>query len=197
MTIPPTENGARPSISGGNLLGRFEAMSVHFHWGSRTSKGAEHVINGRRYDAEMHIVHKNVKYDTIAEATAHKDGLAVLGIMINIGRNIDRIYPALDNIFNMVPDVTKYQSTAPLSLRITLSHFLGDLNTNEFFTYQGSLTTPDCSEAVTWTVFPQPLYITLEQMQKLWSVRDINGEVMIDNYRPVQPTNGRVVLYRR
>ncbi|XP_073821390.1 carbonic anhydrase 7-like [Musca autumnalis] len=197
MELPPTQNGARATISGARLPGTFEAMSVHFHWGSRTSRGAEHVINGQRYDAEMHIVHKNVRYRTIAQASAHADGLAVLGIMINIGRNVNRIYPGLNDIINLVPNVQRYQSTARLGRRITMDNLLGDVNRNHFFTYFGSLTTPDCSEAVTWTVFPQPLYISLQQMQKFWSVRDNRGRALINNYRPVQPDNGRAVFYRR
>ncbi|XP_073821379.1 carbonic anhydrase 2-like [Musca autumnalis] len=172
LPIPPTENGARPCISGGKLPGTFEAIRVHFHWGSRTSRGAEHVINGQRFDAELHIVHKNVKYATFAEAAAYEDGVAVLAIMVNIGRYVDRIYPAIDAFINMVPRVATYQSTTPLGLRITLGHLLGDVNTSEFFTYPGSLTTPDCSESVTWTVFPYPIYISLQQMQKFWSLRD-------------------------
>ncbi|XP_005175730.2 carbonic anhydrase 2 isoform X1 [Musca domestica] len=196
MEIPPTTNGARPRISGAKLPGIFEAMGCHFHWGSRTSRGAEHVINGQRYDAELHIVHKNVRYATIAEAAANPDGLAVLGIMINIGRNVNRIYPGLNDIFNRLPNLINYQSSVPLGRQITLSQLLGDVNTNQFYTYEGSLTTPDCSEAVCWNVFPQPLYIPLAQMQKFWAIRDNKGAPMINNFRPVQAYNNRVIFAR-
>lgn len=54
---------------------------MHFHWGSESSRGSEHVIDNRRFDVEMHIVHKKVTYATVDEATQHSDGLAVLGIM--------------------------------------------------------------------------------------------------------------------
>ncbi|XP_061401525.1 putative carbonic anhydrase 3, partial [Musca vetustissima] len=196
MEIPPTTNGARPSISGGKLPGVFEAMGCHFHWGSRTSKGAEHVINGQRYDAELHIVHKNVKYPTIAQAAAYPDGLAVLGIMLNIARRVYRVYPGLNDMMNRVPNVARYQSTTPVGTQMSLSMLLGDINTNQYYTYEGSLTTPDCSEAVTWTVFPQPLYVPAEQMQKFWSTRDNTGAPLINNYRPVQSNNNRLVFYR-
>lgn len=66
------------------MKGKYEAVGVHFHWGNATNKGSEHMIDNRRYDVEMHIVHKNVAYDTVEEATQHKDGLAVLGIMFKI-----------------------------------------------------------------------------------------------------------------
>lgn len=86
FSVTPTENGEMPTISGANLPGKFEAVGVHFHWGNRTVKGSEHVINGRRYDGEIHIVSKNVKYSTVSEATQYPDGLAVLGIMFEISR---------------------------------------------------------------------------------------------------------------
>lgn len=86
FSVTPTLNGGMPTISGANLPGKFEAVGVHVHWGNRTVKGSEHVINGRRYDGEIHIVHKNVKYSTVSEATQYTDGLAVLGIMFEISR---------------------------------------------------------------------------------------------------------------
>lgn len=89
--VPPTVNGRRPFISGSALKSKYEAVSVHFHWGSRDSKGSEHMIDNRRFDAEMHIVHKNVKYNSIAEAAEHLDGLAVLGIMFKATRVTDYI----------------------------------------------------------------------------------------------------------
>lgn len=79
-----TTNGESPYIVGGTLRGKYEAVNVHFHWGSPNSKGAEHVIDGVRYDVEMHIVHKNTRYNTVAEASMHSDGLAVLGIFLKI-----------------------------------------------------------------------------------------------------------------
>lgn len=84
MSIPATVNGQKPFITGGIMKSRYEAVGVHFHWGSDDNKGSEHVIDNRRYDVEMHIVHKNVNYNTVEEATQHKDGLAVLGIMFKI-----------------------------------------------------------------------------------------------------------------
>lgn len=39
----------------------------------------EHVLNDIRYPLEMHMIHRNRKYESIDEALAHKDGLTVLG----------------------------------------------------------------------------------------------------------------------
>jgi len=84
MDIPATINGQPPFISGGRLRGRYLAKGLHFHWGSPNSNGSEHTINNRRYDAEMHIVHRNAKYIDIIDAAEKKDGLAVIGVLLEI-----------------------------------------------------------------------------------------------------------------
>lgn len=85
ITLPETVRGPRPTITGGLLDGVYEAQSVHFHWGAPGgAKGSEHTVNGYRYDVEIHIVHKNMKYGNAEEAMQHRDGLAVLAVMINI-----------------------------------------------------------------------------------------------------------------
>ncbi|XP_075163461.1 carbonic anhydrase 2-like [Haematobia irritans] len=196
FVVPQTLNGRRPFISGSVLRSKYEAIGVHFHWGSSISKGSEHMIDNRRFDAEMHIVHKNVNYGSVNEAAKHLDGLSVLAIMFKGTRNVDRFYPGLNKIFEKLPYLTNYGSSATIEGRITLRHLLGDLNTKKFFTYSGSLTTPGCSEAVTWHVFPEPLPISHENMQKFWLIRDGRGKALNNNYRPLQRRNGRVILYR-
>ena len=34
---------------------------MHAHWGSRHGRGSEHTVDGKQFDAEMHIVHFNPK----------------------------------------------------------------------------------------------------------------------------------------
>lgn len=59
----------------------YEPMSAHLHWGSPTSKGSEHTIDGHRFDVEMHIVHKNRKYKSMEMASRAHDGLLVVGVL--------------------------------------------------------------------------------------------------------------------
>lgn len=46
--------------------------------------GSEHTINGKRYAAEFHLVHYNSKYNSLAEAAPNSDGLAVIGILLEL-----------------------------------------------------------------------------------------------------------------
>lgn len=78
--------GERPYLTGGLLGDFYEAMAVHFHWGSSQRKGSEHLLNGRRYDLEMHIVHRNTNYQSDEEARNQTDGLAVLAVLFKVVR---------------------------------------------------------------------------------------------------------------
>lgn len=83
LQTPKLENSSAPSqqpyIFGAKLRGEYEYLSLHFHWGDKNSRGAEHVLNDLRHPLEMHIIHINRKYRSIEEALENKDGLAVLG----------------------------------------------------------------------------------------------------------------------
>lgn len=76
-----------PYISGAKLPGEFEVESIHFHWGDKNNRGAEHVVNDIRYTMEMHIVHRNRKYSNLTEALGYTDGVAVMGFFYNV-RNV-------------------------------------------------------------------------------------------------------------
>lgn len=61
----------------------------------------------------------------------------------------------------------------------------------------GSLTTPKCNEAVTWIIFPDTIPISLSQMAKFRSLSNlIEGLLLVDNYRHLQPVGNRKVFIR-
>ena len=74
----------RAGISGGPLTSAYTLAQFHLHWGSRRGQGSEHTINGRGYDAELHLVHYKSSYDSFAAAfdDGRPDSLAVLGIFL-------------------------------------------------------------------------------------------------------------------
>ncbi|XP_046839824.1 carbonic anhydrase 2-like [Xenia sp. Carnegie-2017] len=57
-----------PFISGGGLPGTYQLAQFHFHWGNDSTKGSEHTVNGKKYAAELHLVHVNTKYSGLNEA---------------------------------------------------------------------------------------------------------------------------------
>ena len=64
-----------------------------------------------------------------------------------------------------------------------------------YSTYDGSLTTPGCNEVVHWINFLTPLNISAAQLAIFRTLDDVFGNDIVDNYRPPQPLNGRVVQF--
>uniref|UniRef100_A0A8C2UUV5 Carbonic anhydrase 9 n=1 Tax=Chinchilla lanigera TaxID=34839 RepID=A0A8C2UUV5_CHILA len=65
---------------------------------------------------------------------------------------------------------------------------------SRYFQYEGSLTTPPCSQGVIWTVFNQTVKLSARQLHaltgSLWGPRDARLQL---NFRATQPLNGRVI----
>ncbi|KAH1177346.1 hypothetical protein KIL84_011048 [Mauremys mutica] len=67
----------------------------------------------------------------------------------------------------------------------------------DYWTYQGSLTTPPLLECVIWHVLREPISVSSEQLCKLrglcFSAENETPYHMMDNWRPCQPLKGREV----
>ena len=68
-------------------------------------------------------------------------------------------------------------------------------NRTPYSTYMGSFTTPACNEVVHWINFLTPIKISSAQLQIFRNLRSSHGGNIVNNYRPVQPLNGREVLF--
>ena len=49
---------------------------------------------------------------------------------------------------------------AKIAETLVLSKFLKQIKGSSYFSYQGSLTTPDCNEVVSWIIMESPIYIS-------------------------------------
>ncbi|XP_054854755.1 carbonic anhydrase 14 isoform X2 [Eublepharis macularius] len=175
----------------------YSAVQLHFHWGStRHTGGSEHRVDGQVFPAELHIVHFNSeKYANLSEAKHHADGLAVLGIFLEVG-NVEN--PAYSHIFDHLEDIEHAEQEivlSPFNVRDLLPAHLG-----HYFRYNGSLTTPPCYQSVLWTVFHQAVPISAAQLEKLQkslyaTEADKSPSLpLMDNFRMPQDLNRRLVL---
>lgn len=180
--------GRAYNVSGGGLNGVYTTVQFHFHWGANNTVGSEHIVNGKEYAAELHFVSFNTKYANLGEAVDKPDGLAVLGLLIEVGEHNNSAFSFLEvanklvEPFSLVNDVPAF----------TFEHLLPDDKT-KFFRYNGSLTTPTCLESVTWTVFNDHVFISQYQMNLLRRLKKNGTLAEFGNYRPVQPLNNRIV----
>lgn len=178
------------SLSGGNLTGKFIFAQGHFHWGNSSSVGSEHLIGGRAFPLELHLVHYNSKYLTIQEALKHKDGLAVVAVLYELSGEDNQ---ALSAVTDMADKVITKGTTVMGAKKISLKSFLPS-NSSSFYRYSGSLTTPTCDEVVTWSVLHQTVTVSEDQLQQLRSLIDSDGYTMGNNFRSSQPLNKRTVV---
>lgn len=142
---------------------------------------------------ELHLVHFKKEYGsdiTASLAERATDNLAVLGIFFQIQNEDNK---ALDGMIEALSDITMKDKKTDMKT-FALSSLL-PRNTDGFYRYPGSLTTPGCNEVVVWTVFKDPIGISTQQMARFRQLQENEaGKAMVDNFRPVQNLNSRQVL---
>merc|ERR1712186_247848 len=184
------------SISGGGLDGRYYFEQLHFHWGDNSAIGSEHTIHGRRFPLEMHLVHFSSEYSSAKEASTKPGGLVVLSVLFQIAED--------DNIFlRPITEASRRAKTESSSTKHVAKLSLDTLlprNRRSFYRYEGSLTTPPCSETVSWFLFYDQPTVSEAQMQlfRLLTTAEpsiISGE-LADNFRPLQELHGRHIYFK-
>uniref|UniRef100_A0A673CTK4 Carbonic anhydrase n=2 Tax=Sphaeramia orbicularis TaxID=375764 RepID=A0A673CTK4_9TELE len=179
-----------------SLPHRYTAAQLHFHWGSSgRPAGSEHMVNSKQYAAEMHVVHYNSdKYPNISMAVDKSDGLAVLGVLFEVGE----FNPAFEQFLKFINGI-KYRDqkvqVPGFNIRALLPARL-----DEYYRYDGSLTTPPCYPSVLWTLFRNHLTISRKQFMSLATAlysshaQDSAPVPLNGNYRKPQLVDNRVVL---
>jgi len=160
-------------FQGGGLTGRFHLINFHLHWGRNHRHGSEHELNGYRYPAEAHFVHKNHQTNRIA----------VLAYFLNISDENQQ------NEWDKFAQLsTQFMSKhARITCRLNLDRLMR-IDSRRFYRYIGSLTTPPCTEDIIWTIFTDEMTIKEESLSLLRQTHTRK------NYRPVQPINGRTIF---
>lgn len=176
----------RIAMMGGPLYEPYILDAFHLHWDS------EHTVDGKRYDAELHMVHFNAKYGSVAEAVSHPDGLAVLGFFLEEAQVCTRENRFISLVNKVRNPGEMFLDLEPTDM-ISINEIIGD-EPIHVWNYPGSLTTPGCNEVVTWLVAKRSLKITEYELRELRKIRFADGERITENYRPIQELNGRKVL---
>ncbi|KAJ0069621.1 hypothetical protein NL108_011563, partial [Boleophthalmus pectinirostris] len=179
-----------------SLPHRYTAAQLHFHWGSAARPlGSEHMVNNKQYAGEMHVVHFNSeKYPNMSVAVDKSDGLAVLGVFIEIGD----FSPAFDQFLKFLNGV-KYRGQKVQVPGFNVRNLFPS-RLDEYYRYDGSLTTPPCYPSVLWTLFRNPVTISRSQFVSLATalfsshLQDSTPEPLNGNFRRPQEANSRVVL---
>jgi carbonic anhydrase len=142
---------------------QFPLVQYHFH------SPSEHTVSGKHYAMEMHLVHQSAE-----------GKLAVIGVFIEEGQHNS----AFDPVWASLP-TSKGVEHSLENVTVDVNSLLPTDMTA--YRYDGSLTTPPCSEGVKWIVMATPIQLSHEQIAAFESIIHRNN-------RPVQPLNGRAVV---
>jgi len=174
----------RPRVWGGGLPREYILHHMHFHWQS------EHTMDGYRFPLEVHLVHYASEYSNLQNALNVDDGIAVLAVFYDLSPE-DDVY--FDPVVKVMQNIEEIEVKSTLNMT-KLSNFL-PRDKAGYYRYSGSLTTPNCTENVIWTIFTNTIHISREQAKRFESVRSELG-VLKKNYRSLQELGDRT-LYRK
>ncbi|MDP2775480.1 MAG: carbonic anhydrase family protein [Nocardioides sp.] len=168
LTVTDTEHSIQVGYDAGSTLTlddtAYDLVQLHFHAPS------EHTVDGQPAAAEIHLVHGG------------PDGsYVVLGVLVEEGAPGD----AVDDVLGHLPEGP---GDAAAGLTFDADALLPE--SLETYRYEGSLTTPPCTEAVTWLVLAEPVTWSAEQLALLTARYD-------DNARPTQPLHDRTLVLDR
>lgn len=144
---------------------RYELVQFHFHHPS------EEKINGQPHPMVVHLVHKGAN-----------GKLAVVAVLLDKGK----MNPMIDLIWKHLP--REKEKEVAIQATVNAANLLPA--DHGYFTFQGSLTTPPCSEDVRWFVMKHPVTISDDELAAF-------GKRYAMNARPTQPLNGRTIQATR
>ena len=141
---------------------QYELVQFHFH------KPSEEKLNGKSYDMVAHLVHRD-----------QQGALAVVAVLFAA----NNANPLIKTLWDNLPKKKEIETVVD-AVKINVADLLP---TNKaYYTFAGSLTTPPCSEGVTWFVLKTPTSISTDEVARFARSYPMNA-------RPVQPLNGREV----
>jgi len=141
---------------------QYELVQFHFH------KPSEEKLNGKSYDMVAHLVHKD-----------NEGKLAVVAVLLAKGG----ANPLIKTLWDNLPK-KKEAETVVDAVKINVADLLP--KNKAYYTFAGSLTTPPCTEGVTWFVLKHSTSISADEIARFAKSYPMNA-------RPVQPLNGREV----
>lgn len=141
----------------------YQLLQFHFHAHS------ENTLAGQPAPMEMHLVHQNAA-----------GGLAVVGVWLESGSE----NAAFASVFDNLP-ATESEAEAVAGATVNVDDLLP--TDRSYYRFNGSLTTPPCTEGVKWIMLSTPIELSADQLAAFTAIFD-------NNYRPVQPLNERTFL---
>jgi carbonic anhydrase len=142
----------------------YKLLQFHFH------QPSEHEVVGENARMEVHLVHQ-----------AANGNYLVIGVLVRVTSGATA-NPVISTVLSSVPSSGVEVSAAGL--------LPPNSTALQYYTYPGSLTTPPCTQGITWVVLVDPITTTQAQIDTF--MKEYN-EQHPDNNRPLQPLNDRTI----
>jgi carbonic anhydrase len=150
------DHGSTLTVDGSD----YQLLQYHLHAAS------ENTVDGNHYPMEVHFVHQNAE-----------GRLAVIGVFLQEGAESAAYAPIFANL-----PTSEGEPEAVPGVSVSAADLMPATKT--YWRWSGSLTTPPCSEGVTWLMMDNPVEVSADQIAAFTAIYD-------HNFRPTLPMNGR------
>jgi carbonic anhydrase len=140
----------------------YALTQFHFHHPS------EHLVGGKAFAMEAHFVH-----------AAEGGAIAVIGVLISPGKS--------NTVFNKIVSTMPAEEGPPVEADHAIDPNRLLPAGRAYYRYEGSLTTPPCSETVDWFVLAEKLEVAEADIDRFAKLYPMNA-------RPVQKRDRRFIL---
>ena len=178
-TLPPLEFRYHAThahwVNNGHSLQHDDHDDNHLQWGGvrydlaqyHLHTPSEHTVDGLQAPAEVHFVHKNAAGEVL-----------VVGLLMVAGHEHEELLRDLDRLpMHAGDEADLVQARDPSDVLPA---------ERSYWTYEGSFTTPPCTEGVRWVVLRERVKVPEELLRTI-------GTILGRNNRPTQPLNRRPV----
>lgn len=166
-----------------NHLGTYYLQQFHMHWGDMSGKGSEHTIDHKPAEMEIHFVQVKDRELNTSEANHY----SIIAVLADVDENapIEGIWAQLNagmlQTFNATVEISDFHMHQLLPESLHYWH------------YQGSFTTPPCSENVAWFVLQHRITVPAAFLDILRHVQQADSSNLAFNYRREQDIATRTV----
>ena len=162
----------------------------------------EHRLEWCDYWGELHIVCISNVFSSISQAISSKNSIAVLAFFIDRNKRYDKnlmfeqLLAQSPKLWKNIGRINGREVATAKDIPIDFS-VMNIVRPDMFYRYSGSLTTPPCTEGVSWTIFMDPIPIHPSQANDFnYLVNIYAGEKrneILFNSRQIQKLNKRTV----